>query len=143
MTRKPIKPAARAPKASRDPRPPVQAPAAKPAAAPPSDTLARMLWSTSETDEVWKPRDPTNKAMCAVTGAAERLGGLSDVCWGLCFAEMAKGVRRPEDGSSSSYSFLARTLADLSRGLKEAHRLYWNEMRAQDEVALRKRGAAA
>jgi hypothetical protein len=134
--------AARGTKTPRNTRPAVQAPPAKPAAAPPDDALARMLWLASETDEGWRRRDPTNKAMCAVTGAAERLGGLSNVCWDLCFAEMAKGGRNAKDGTTSPYSFLAQTLADISRGLKQAHRLYWNEMQAEDEAALRTGRAA-
>jgi hypothetical protein len=105
---------------------------AKAAAAPPKDALARMLWSGSELDEMWKRRDPTNKAMCAVTGAAERLEGLSKICWGLALAEIAKGGHDAKDGSASPHSFLARTLTDLSQGLREAHRLYWNDAQAED-----------
>ena len=97
----------------------------------------------SETDEAWKLRDPTNKAMCAVTGAAERLGGLSTICWGLCFAEMSKGGLKPQDGATSTYSFLARTLADMSRGLKQAHRLYWDDANAKDAAEPRTRRTAA
>ena len=109
------------------------APPAKAAAAPPKDALVRMLWMASETDEVWQRRTPTNKAMCAVTGAAERLGGLSKICWDLCFAEIAKGSCRAEGGSASPHSFLAVTLADISRGLKDAHRLYWDDANAEDD----------
>jgi hypothetical protein len=67
----------------------------KAAAAPPNDALVRMLWSGSETDEAWKPRDPTNKAMCAINGAAERLSGLAEICWDPAFAEMAMGLFWP------------------------------------------------
>jgi hypothetical protein len=119
------------------------APPAKPAAAPPGDALTRMLWSGSEMDEVWNGRDPTNKAMCAVSGAAERLGGLSSICWELSWAEISKGGRKPQDGPTSAYTFLARTLGDMSRGLKEAHRLYWDEMQAEDNPKPRTRRTAA
>jgi hypothetical protein len=56
------------------------APAAKAVATLPDDALARMPWSGSELDEVWSRRDPTNKAVCALKGASERLGGLSTIC---------------------------------------------------------------
>jgi hypothetical protein len=97
-----------------------------------------MLWSGSELDEVWKRRDPTNKAVCVLTGAADRLGGLSTICWGLAFAEIAKGGSRAEDGPTSIYSFLARTLADLSRGLSQAHRLYWDDVNAKENAEPRR-----
>jgi len=111
---------------------------AKAAAAPPNDALVRMLWSGSELDEAWALRDPTNKAVCVLTGAAERLGGLSSICWGLAFAEIAKGASRAEHGPTSIYSFLARTLADLSRGLSQAHRLYWDDVNAKENAASRR-----
>jgi hypothetical protein len=110
----------------------------KAAAAPPNDALARMLWSGSELDEAWAQRDPTNKAVCVLTGAAERLGGLSMICWDLEFAQIAKGASRAEDGPTSIYSFLARTLADLSRGLSQAHRLYWDDVNAKENAAARR-----
>lgn len=116
---------------------------AKVAAAPPDDALARMLWSGSELDEVWERRDPTNKAVCVLTGAAERLGGLSRICWDLEFAEIAKGGSRAEDGPTSIYSFLALTLADLSRGLSQAHRLYWDDVNAKDDAKARRTRSAS
>ena len=120
----------------------MQAPAAKVVAAPPNDALVRMLWMASETNEAWRLRSPTNKAMCAVTGAAERLGGLSKICWDLCFAEMSKGGLRAQDGPTSVHSFLARTLADLSRGLNDAHRLYSHDVDAAGEAKPRTRRTA-
>jgi hypothetical protein len=47
---------------------------------------------------------------------------------------MAKGARRPQDGATSGYGFLARTLADMSRGLEQAHRLYWDDVNAKDDA---------
>ncbi len=126
------------PKATHTDTTPTPAPDAR-AVTPHTDALVRLLWMASETDEQWNRRDPTNKAMCAVTGAAERLGGLSEICYDLTFAEMAKGGRKPENGATSANYFLARTLADISRSLIAAHRLYSPQMAAEDADAIKPR----
>jgi len=83
--------------------------------------------------------------MCAVTGAAERLGGLSTICYDLSFAEMAKGGLKPQDGPTSIYSFLARTLAeqttdrtiaDKMRSLADLCDAAFAAMATPDEVPL-------
>jgi hypothetical protein len=89
-------------------------------------------------DELWTGRDPTQKAMQAVLGAAERMGGLSNICFELCFAEMAKSQHQ-KNPLHSPWHFLATALKDLSKGLNGAHELYMDEMRIADEKAARPR----
>jgi hypothetical protein len=39
---------------------------------------------------------PVGKAMRAVDGAADRIGGLANICYSLSFGEMAKGAHTGE-----------------------------------------------
>jgi hypothetical protein len=100
------------------------------------EALAQALAPSFETDVAWANRDPTNKAMFALRGAIDRLGGLSNICFSLCLAEMSKSDLNRERGSQSPYFFLATALDDLAKGLKAAHALYWDEAQKEDEAWL-------
>ena len=75
--------------------------------------------------------------MMAVSGAADRLEGLSSICWGLCLAEIKLGAN-PDAGPRKTYSFLAQTLADMAKGLMGADKLYRVEMDKADAANLRR-----
>ena len=64
-------------------------PETQPPATPDNERMARALAPLPDDIEHWNDRDPASKAMRAAQGAAERLGGLAEICWGLAFAECA------------------------------------------------------
>jgi hypothetical protein len=89
--------------------------------------MVRMLAPSFISTEDWNKRTPTNRAMMAVQGAAERLEGLRNICLEVSFAEMAKRGPNARDWPASPYSFLALTLGDLAGGLNAAHKLWWDD----------------
>jgi hypothetical protein len=93
-----------------------------------NDVLARALAPGFESADVWNNRDAVGKAM----GAADRIGGLANICYSLSFAEMVKGAHTGEAALRSPYFFLATTLNDLSNSLQAAHALWWDEVRKED-----------
>ena len=115
------------------------------AAAPPApmpvtfnEARVRLLAPLSETDEHWNSRGPVNKAMFAVRGAADRIGGLAQICWALNLSDMQLGGKwAGEAGLHHPYGFMAKTLTDIASGLRCADKLYKAEMDRQDEAALR------
>ncbi len=102
----------------------------------PSETWLRVLAPSFERESTWQSRDPVNKAMFAISGAHTRLEGLANICWGLSIAERLNGGHLGA-GAMKSYAFLAQTLEDLGRGLREVHQLYKLEMDKQATAALR------
>ena len=110
-----------------------------PADPPPlSETWLRVLAPLSEHEGVWQCRDPINRAMFGVTGAADRIGGLAEICWTMSVAEMQMGGQwAGERGLRNPWGFVARTLSDVARGLREANKLYKAEMDREDGAALR------
>ena len=103
---------------------------------PPSETWLRVLAPLSESEAQWKQRDPVNRAMFAVSGAADRIGGLAEICWTLNLADIqAGGQWRGERGLRNPFGFIARILSDVAAGLREADKLYTLEMARQDEAA--------
>ena len=100
-------------------------------------TWARVLAPLIETDAHYASRGPINQAMFAVSGAADRIGGLSEICYALNLSEMQMGGQwAGERGLRHPYGFFAKTLADIAMGLREAEKLYRREMDRQDEAAL-------
>jgi hypothetical protein len=87
----------------------------------PSDPMMRMLAPSFITTEDWNTRTPTDRAIMAVEGAAERLEGLKNICWQIHFAEIAMGD--PNRGRGSPYRFLAVTLDDMAAGLSATYKL--------------------
>lgn len=72
-----------------------------------------------------------------------RLGGLSTIAYGLCFAETAKGGRQGESALHSEFHYFATALRDAARQLNVAHQAWWDEVQAADERAVEKRPSAA
>ena len=96
---------------------------------PPSNESLVRLFSrlSSETDDVWAIRRPTNKAMCAVDGISVRLGGLSQFCWSMSLLEIYQGSNRGLNAQHNPYGYLARALEEMAKALHQAHDLWWNE----------------
>jgi hypothetical protein len=118
-------------------RTPTTAPAAPAPAIPPpgpDGAWLRMLAPSFETDELWASRDPVSRIMFAVTGAADQIGGLAEICWSLNFSDMRQGGQwTGERGLRHPYGFIAKTLSDVARGLREAHKIYSAEANRLDE----------
>ena len=105
---------------------------------PSSETFLRVMASLSDYEGVWEGRDPINRAMFGVAGAADRIGGLAEICWTMNMADMQMGGQwAGERGLRNPWGFVARTLSDVARGLREADKLYKTEIDRQDEAALR------
>jgi hypothetical protein len=117
-----------------------------PAAPPPKpldETWLRLLAPSFGSEESWAHRDPVSKAMFAVSGAADRIGGLAEICWSLNLCDMQMGGKwAGEAGLRHPYGFIARTLTDVAKGLRDAGKLYMAEGEREDAAALRssKRG---
>src|SRR6202051_4231086 len=93
-----------------------------------SEAWVRVLAPSFETDKMWNTRPPDNKAMRAQDGAADRIAGLARVCWSLAAEDAQKG------GARQHYQFLALTLGDIGKGLREAHTLWLAEVERQDQA---------
>jgi hypothetical protein len=91
---------------------------------PKRDAIMRTLCA-SETDEVWDSRSVENKAMIVARGVSERLGGLSNIAYGLSFAEMVKSQRFGDDALRSEYSYFAGALKDMANQLSAAYKEWW------------------
>jgi hypothetical protein len=98
-----------------------------------------------ESDDAWARRDATSKAMRTVDGVIPRLGGLSQICWGLSYRDMVSGAVTATEAMHSPYSYLATALDDIARGLKAGHDLWWQEVDRDFDAKSRKRvkGGAA
>jgi hypothetical protein len=113
-------------------------PAAESPPPPFNETWLRALVPSFETDQNWVSRDPMSKAMFAVTGAADRIGGLAEICWALNLSDMQLGGQwAGERGLHHPYGFIAKTLTDVAKGLRSAGKLYSAEMDKEDAAALR------
>ena len=107
---------------------------------PGRDAIMRSICSI-DSDELWRSRSVESKAMMVAREASDRLGGLSTIAFGLCFAEMAKGGRHGESAMHSEYHYFAKALKDLANQLAAAHEAWWNEENDLDAAkSPRKRG---
>jgi hypothetical protein len=97
------------------------------------DAMVRMLAPSFISSEDWNSRTPTNRAMMAVQGAAERLEGLRNICFELSFAEIAKRGPNARDWPASPYSFLALTLGEYAKALSAAHQLWWDDYNVESK----------
>jgi hypothetical protein len=116
----------------------VEAEKAADAPTAPDDTWLRFMAPIFETDQGWAARDPISKIIFAVSGAADQISGLAEICWSLNFADMRQGSQwTGERGLRHPYGFIAKTLSDVARGLREANKLYGLEMDRQDDARLK------
>jgi hypothetical protein len=104
---------------------------------PGRDAIMRSV-CTLFSDAVWNDRSVESKAMMTAREVSCRLGGLSTIAYGLCFAETAKGGREGESALYSEFHYFATALKDASNQLKAAHQVWWDEVKAADERALTK-----
>src|SRR3979409_1975823 len=96
---------------------------------PPAARDAVMLsLCTLSTPEIWASRAPTSKAMTVVKEVADRLGGLSNVTYGLAFAEIAKRRTSGTDALRSELYFIAKLARDLADHLDRAHGVWWESV---------------
>jgi hypothetical protein len=118
-------------------------PVVQPAVVTTNDVLARSLAPGFESADLWNSRDTVNKAMRAVGGAADRIGGLANICYSLSYAETAKGAHAGKAALRCPYFYLATTLSDLSNSLQAAHALWWDEVRKEDAPRPRRKPKTA
>jgi hypothetical protein len=105
---------------------------------PGRDAIMRSVcpsWSDNCRDD----RSVENKAMMVAKEVSYRLGGLSSIAYGLCFAETAKGGRQGESALHSELHYFATALKDAANQLKVARQVWWDEVKAADERAVAKR----
>jgi hypothetical protein len=78
-----------------------------------------------------------SKAMFAVSGAEDRIGGLAQICWAPNLSKITNdGKWAGEAGLHHPSEFLVRTLTDIAHGLRDAGKLYRAEMDREDAAAL-------
>ena len=101
---------------------------------PGSDAIMRSV-CPSWIDNCWDDRSVENKAMMVAKEVSYRLGGLSTIAYGLCFAETARGGREGESALCSELHYFATALKDAANQLKVAHQVWWDDVKAADERA--------
>jgi hypothetical protein len=120
------------PKATKNPTTPsTRAPACTAAS---QDAMVRMLAPSFISSDDWSSRTRTNRAMMAVSGAAERLEGLQYICINLSFAEIAKrGPNANINELHSPFHFLSVTLGEYAKALNAAHQLWWDDYNVESK----------